>query len=168
MTTVHRMRRVLVASVLAGLGLTVAACNDGNAAQAPVTETVTAAADSDGAGSGDTATAEPAADDSDASGNAGAQLPAGWPDADFPIPPGVTVQTKGENSDEVGIILVGSSPDAIATFYRSALPTAGYKITEDNSVSVGGRQIVGLKFDGNGYHGEMAVVTGHVVISLDK
>jgi hypothetical protein len=166
MTTVHRMRRVLVASVLAGLGLTVAACNDGNAAPATETETVTVADSADSAG--DTSTAEPAADDSGVSGNAGAQLPAGWPDADFPIPPGVTVQTKGENSDEIGIVLVGSSPDAIATFYRSALPTAGYKITEDNSVSVGGRQIVGLKFDGNGYHGEMAVVTGHVVISLDK
>jgi hypothetical protein len=163
MTSVHRTRRVLVASVLAGLGLTVTACNDGNAAQAPATETVTV-----GAGSGDTSTAEPAADDSGASGNVGAQLPANWPDADFPIPPGVTVQTKGETSDEVGIILVGSSPDAIATFYRSALPTAGYKITEDNSVSVGSRQIIGLKFDGNGYHGEMAVVTGHVVISLEE
>jgi hypothetical protein len=166
MITIHRTRRLLVASVLAGLGLTVTACNDGNAAQAPSTETVTVAADS--AGSGDTSTAEPAADDSGASGNAGAQLPDNWPDADFPIPPGVTVQTKGENADEVGIILVGSSPEEIATFYRSALPTAGYKITEDNSVSVGGRQIIGLKFDGNGYHGEMAVVTGHVVISLDK
>ncbi|HEV7647260.1 MAG TPA: hypothetical protein VGP26_03785 [Actinophytocola sp.] len=159
--------RLLVAGALAGLGLALTACNGDDAAQAVKTETVTAGADQETA-------ASPAADDStEDAGNANAgaaagQLPDNWPDTDFPIPPGTTVQTQGQDADEIGIVLVGKDPAAVATFYRSALPAAGYKITEDNSVSVGGRQIVGMKFDGHGYHGEIAVVAGHVAISLEQ
>jgi hypothetical protein len=163
MNTIDATRRLFVAAVLAGLGLTLAACNDGGTA-APATETVTVGADSDA----DTANAEPAADESGAADHVGSQLPDNWPDENFPIPPGVTVQAKGENAEGIGIVLVGSTPDQIATFYRSALPAAGYQITEDNSVSVGGAQVVGLHFAGHGYNGELAVVAGHVAISLDE
>jgi hypothetical protein len=170
-TTTDAARRLLVAAVLTGLGLTMAACNDGGGSAQPATQTVTVGNDSGSAdsASGDTTSAEPAADGgSGASGHVGTQLPDNWPDDNFPIPPGVTVQAKGQDSDEIGIVLVGSTPDQIATFYRSALPAAGYQVTEDNSVSVGGRQIVGLKFNGHGYNGELAVVTGHVAISLEE
>lgn len=160
--------RLLVAGAVAGLGLALTACNGDDAAQTVQTETVTAGADQE--------TASPAADDSTATvdagnangGAAGAQFPANWPDANFPIPPGVTVQAQGQDADEIGIVLVDADPDAVATFYRSALPSAGYKITEDNSVGVGGRSIVGIKFAGHGYNGEMAVVAGHVAISLEE
>jgi hypothetical protein len=162
MTTTDVARRLLVAAVASGLGVTVAACDGGGSAQAPATETVTVGADA-----GDTASAEPAAD-SDDSGQGGAQVPADWPDQQFPIPPGVTVQVAGENATEIGMILIGKSPDEVATFYRTALPAAGYQITEDDSVSVGGAQIVGLKFNGHGYNGELAVVNGRVMISLQE
>jgi hypothetical protein len=160
--------RLLVAGAVAGLGLALTACNGDDAAQTVKTETVTAGADQE--------TASPAADDSTATvdagnanaGAAGAQFPANWPDANFPIPPGVTVQAQGQDADEIGIVLVDADPEAVATFYRSALPSAGYKITEDNSVGLGGRSIVGIKFNGHGYHGEMAVVAGHVAISLEE
>jgi len=155
--------RLLVAAALAGLGLALTACNGDDAAQPVKTETVTANAEA--------TAASPAADDSGATadaGAAGAQFPTNWPDANFPIPPGTTVQAQGQDADEIGIVLVGADPDAIATFYRSALPSAGYKITEDNSVGIGGRSIVGIKFSGHGYSGEMAVVAGHVAISLEE
>lgn len=167
MTTSNAVRRLLAAAVLAGLGLTVAACDQGGTAT-PATETVTVGADAGDSGETDTSTAAPAADESAASGHVGSELPDNWPDEDFPIPPGVSVQAKGQDANEIGIVLVGSTPEAIADFYRSALPAAGYQITEDNSVSVGGRQIVGMHFQGNGYNGELAVVTGHVAISLEE
>jgi hypothetical protein len=167
-TITNPARRLLVAAALAGLGLTVTACNDGSSAQSPATETVTVGAEQDAADSADASSAEPAADDNDSSGHVGAQLPADWPDQEFPIPPGATVQVAGEDSGEKGIILVGPSPDEAATFYRSALPSAGYQITDDNSVSVGGAQIVGLHFSGNGYTGELAVVNGRVLVSLQQ
>ncbi|MGH3756912.1 hypothetical protein [Actinophytocola sp.] len=66
--------------------------------------------------------------------------------------------TQAEDSDEVAIVLTGRSPDDVAAFYRSALPTAGYQITDDDTVGVG-VQVVGLKFTGNGYDGELAVAT---------
>jgi hypothetical protein len=173
MTTTNPAHRLLVAAALAGLGLTVAACSGGNSAQAPATETVTVGAEADSAGD---PSAEPAADDpaqdpaedSGASDHVGSQLPADWPDQEFPIPPGVTVQVAGEDANEKGIILTGASPDEVATFYRSALPAAGYQITDDDSVSVGGAQIVGLNFSGNGYTGELAVVNGRVIVSLQE
>lgn len=165
MTITNPARRLLVAAALAGLGLTVAACNDGGSAQSPATETVTVGAEQDAA---EATSAEPAADDNESSGHVGAQLPADWPDQEFPIPPGVTVQVAGEDANEKGIILAGSSPDEVATFYRSALPAAGYQITDDDSVSVGGSQIVGLNFSGNGYTGELAVVNGRVIVSLQE
>jgi hypothetical protein len=165
MTITNPARRLLVAAALAGLGLTVAACNDGGSA-APATETVTVGAEAD---AGEATSAEPAVEDNnDSSGHVGAQLPADWPDQEFPIPPGVTVQVAGEDANEKGIILAGASPDEVATFYRSALPAAGYQITDDDSVSVGGAQIVGLNFSGNGYTGELAVVNGRVIVSLQE
>jgi hypothetical protein len=165
MTTTNSARRFVVAAALAGLGLSVAACNSGGSAQPPATETVTVGAEQDAA------TAEPAedpAEDSGASDHVGSQLPADFPDQEFPIPPGVTVQVAGEDADEKGIILAGASPDEVAEFYRSALPAAGYQITDDDSVSVGGAQIVGLNFSGNGYTGELAVVNGRVIVSLQE
>jgi hypothetical protein len=167
MTTTNPARRLVVAAALAGLGLSVAACNSGGSA-APATETVTVGAEQDAADPADATSAEPVAEDSGASDHVGSQLPADFPDQEFPIPPGVTVQVAGEDADEKGIILAGASPDEVATFYRSALPAAGYQITDDDSVSVGGAQIVGLNFSGNGYTGELAVVNGRVIISLQE
>lgn len=171
MTTTNPARRLLVAAALAGLGMSVAACDSGGTA-ATATETVTVGAEQDTADSADATSAEPAADDPavdpGASDHVGSQLPADFPDQEFPIPPGVTVQVAGQDADEKGIILVGASPDEVATFYRSALPAAGYQITDDDSVSVGGAQIVGLNFSGNGYTGELAVVNGRVIVSLQE
>jgi hypothetical protein len=162
-------RRLLMAAALAGLGLSVAACNSGGTAS-PATETVTVGAEQD-ATSAEPAADDPAedpAEDSGASDHVGSQLPAGFPDQEFPIPPGVTVQVSAEDTDDTAIVLVGKSPDEVAEFYRTALPTAGYQITDDDSVSVGGAQIVGLNFSGNGYTGELAVVNGRVLVSLQE
>jgi hypothetical protein len=158
--------RLLMASVLAGVGLAVAACNGGGtAAQAPATVTV----------AGDETAAETPAEETDGAAvsvgedgaEAGVNLPADWPDDDFPIPPGVTI-TGGKDANGVGIVLAGKDPNVVADFYRSALPTAGYEIVNDSSVGVGGVQVVGMEFRGNGYDGDLAVVNNTVSISLKK
>ena len=155
----HRTRRLLVAGVLAGAGLALAACDNGGTAAAP-TETVTVAAD-------DQAESQ-AADDSTGDGSqAGGTLPADWPDEDFPVPPGVDI-TARESGGDTGILLVGKSPEEITSFYRSALPAAGYKITKDSSVGAGQLQVVGLEFSGNGYSGEIAMVDKTVSISIHE
>jgi hypothetical protein len=149
----HRTRRLLVAGILAGAGFAVAACNDGGNAQSTATETVTVA---------------PASDDSTGDGNqAGGTLPADWPDEDFPIPPGVQVTARQDGAD-TGILLVGKSPEEVASFYRSALPAAGYKITKDSSVGAGQVQVVGIEFSGNGYAGKLAVVNNTVSVSIHE
>ena len=162
MSTTHRL---LVASVLAGVGLATAACAGNDAGQSPATETVTVEQEAAPQSTQDAAdSAQPAED------HVGSQLPANFPDADFPIPPGATV-TEGQDADERGIVLRGVAPEAVAEFYRSALPAAGYEITKDSSVGVGGVggvQVVGLEFTGQGYNGELAVVASTVAISLEE
>jgi hypothetical protein len=153
MSTTHRL---LVAAVLTGVGLATAACaGNGAGAGSPATETVTVEqpAESD-------SPADPGAAD-----HVGSQLPASFPDKDFPIPPGVRV-IESQEPGEKGIVLTGMAPDEVAAFYRSALPAAGYDITKDASVGVGGVQVVGLEFTGQGYNGKLAVVSSAVAISL--
>jgi hypothetical protein len=158
--------RLLVAAVLAGVGLAVAACNGDGSAQQGATATVTVAGDETPAEEPADATADDGAAGSDGA-EAGVNLPAGWPDDDFPIPPGVTI-TGGKDANGAGIVLAGKDPNVVADFYRSALPTAGYEIVNDSSVGVGGVQVVGMQFRGNGYDGDLAVVSNTVSISLKK
>lgn len=94
-------------------------------------------------------------------------VPAAWPDSDFPIPPGVTV-TERSTADTVGMLLVGEEPEKVIDFYRSALPAAGYRITEDNSVALGQLQVAGLTFTGHDYEGELTVVSDTVSVSVHK
>jgi hypothetical protein len=162
--THHRTRRLLVAGILAGAGLAVAACDGGGTAAPAPTETVTVAAEEPAA----TPTGDPAAADNSTDGGAEAagELPADWPDENFPVPPGVNI-TARQSGGDTGILLVGRSPDEITSFYRSALPAAGYQITQD--ASVGGQvQVVGIEFTGNGYVGKIAVVSRTVSISLHQ
>ncbi|HWM05363.1 MAG TPA: hypothetical protein VNP92_23745 [Actinophytocola sp.] len=157
-------RPLLVAAVLAGVGLATVACDGTNNAAPPATETVTVAPDE---------TSTPVADDggtaeeANSGGSAGGQLPAAWPDQDFPIPPGVNV-TARETATETGILLVGMDPGEVAAFYRDSLPAAGYEITKDTSVNLGNAKVVGMEFTGHGYAGKLAVVNSTVSISLQK
>jgi hypothetical protein len=98
---------------------------------------------------------------------AGARLPAWWPDKDFPLPRGVTVSSVRDESDgERGIAITGADPEKVAAFYRKALPKAGYEITKDRRVSIGGLAAVGIEFSGHGWAGEIgAGRAGTVLIS---
>ncbi len=157
----HRTSRLLVAGVLAGAGLAIAACNGAGSAESARTETVTVAPEGQTGSPAAEEPAEPAAN----GGDAGNELPADWPDENFPVPPGVNV-TARQSGGETGILLVGKSPEDVTSFYRSALPAAGYQITKDASVGAGQVQVIGMEFAGNGYEGKLAVVNHTVSISL--
>jgi hypothetical protein len=158
----YAVRRWLTAAV-AGVALAGTACQaTPPAAPPPQTVTVTAetsTSDSPGPTTRGTGT-----------GTGAVGLPSSWPDQDFPLPPGARV-TEARDGGDTGIVLTGVEPGVVAEFYRDALPAAGYRITKDNSIGVGGVDVIGMSFTGHGYNGEIAVVsTGSdtVAISLDK
>ncbi len=70
--------------------------------------------------------------------------------ADFPIPPGAKVKLGASLAGTSTVTLTGLTPDAIAAFYRTALPAAGYKITSDTA---GGATAHVLAFSGHGVTG---------------
>ncbi len=70
--------------------------------------------------------------------------------ADFPIPPGVKVETGTSRNNESTVTLTGVSDSAVAAFYRTALPAAGYTITSDNQIS---GLVASLGFEGHGLTG---------------
>jgi len=52
------------------------------------------------------------------------------------------------------VILLGSvTPAAVSSFYMSALPQAGYKITENTLTTVSGGTGAAIEFTGHGYKG---------------
>ncbi len=72
--------------------------------------------------------------------------------ADFPIPPGAKVEAGTSRNNESVVTLTGVSDSAVATFYRQALPAAGYTITNDNQIS---GLVASIGFEGHGLIGSI-------------
>lgn len=88
----------------------------------------------------------------------------------FPVPPGATSIAVVNQGDQVLGTLdmpAGSAPDAAVTFYKDALPKAGYTITEVNVVG-GGLGLI--KFSGKGFSADsqIAFVPGGVAFQLQR
>ncbi|ONH38059.1 hypothetical protein BL254_01070 [Protofrankia sp. BMG5.30] len=69
---------------------------------------------------------------------------------DFPIPPGAEVEAGTSRNNESVLTLSGVSDNAVATFYRQALPAAGYTITSDNQIA---GLAASIAFEGHGLSG---------------
>lgn len=69
--------------------------------------------------------------------------------ADFPVPPGAKVEVGATLGGTSTVTLTGVSAEQTASFYRSALPTAGYKITGDTPAGAAHA----LSFTGHGISG---------------
>ncbi|SNQ46663.1 PT repeat protein [Frankia canadensis] len=72
--------------------------------------------------------------------------------ADFPIPPGAKVKVGTTTGRTSTVTLTGVDGDKAAAFYRTALPQAGYRITQD--VGVGGVARA-MSFTGHGITGSI-------------
>jgi hypothetical protein len=70
----------------------------------------------------------------------------------FPIPPGAKVNGGTSNNDQSALTLTGVSTAALANFYRTALPAAGYTITNDNQVA---GLVTAIQFQGHGVTGNI-------------
>ncbi|WP_018634601.1 hypothetical protein [Parafrankia elaeagni] len=87
----------------------------------------------------------------------------------FPVPPGATVEVGATGGSHSTVTMRGVSSDAVRTFYRQALPAAGYEITSD--VGVPG-VASSLGFRGNGVTGTIGAAgsgsTNGVAVVFEK
>ncbi|WP_163550878.1 hypothetical protein [Candidatus Frankia nodulisporulans] len=75
--------------------------------------------------------------------------------ADFPVPPGAKARVGTTTGGTSTVTLTGVASDSMVTFYRGALPAAGYTITSD--VGLGG-VAHSISFTGHGIRGGLGSV----------
>lgn len=146
------LRRHVVVGVFAAAALLLAGCAAGESTT-PVGPTSVAPTP--------TTTAAPAPDSTDSAPvgpRGGGQLPAG-----FPVPPGVIgplfVWNRGGGVEATFGV---GSPRAAYDFYRSALPAAGYTITEVHHLDGSDGVVKRIDCSGNGYNGWVLFSQGRV------
>lgn len=85
----------------------------------------------------------------------------------FPIPPGASVVENAAEGKQIVVIIGSVSPQKASTFYTSALPQSGYKITM-NELCTNGNQgsALGIEFTGHGYKGVITAASDVTGISL--
>ena len=111
-------------------------------------------------GTGLTASPSPAASTAPAASGTSASGPGSMVSVDgsigsFPIPPRVTLIDNATRNGVIEIGFSGGSPSEVSSFYATALPSAGYTITENNGGS-GNAEIV---FNGHGYNGVIGAIS---------
>lgn len=162
-------RRMALAVTFCATGLTLAACSAGITTATTATSGTPAAT---GAGSSpaespsvtsspdqapppSTPTPSPAVSGSTVSVNA--------PIGSFPIPHGAQVMVNVTCGKQIIIELTSVTPSTASSFYNSALPRDGYKITGntliDGSESGLPGNAAGIEFSGHGYKGEITALS---------
>jgi len=158
----YRTAALAVAACSAGLSL--AACSGG----------VTTAGSSAPASSSSPATSAPAASSLSSSAPAtsvsastggsgagpGGTVSIGGSIGSFPIPPGATVVDNVTSGSEHDIVLGSVKPAAVASFYASALPQAGYAIQSNTIGSTGSISGSEIQFTGHGIKGQIGAASG--------
>jgi hypothetical protein len=61
---------------------------------------------------------------------------------------------------QIAIILSSISPAKVSSFYTSALPRAGYKITSNSLATLNNGAGAAIDFTGHGYKGTIGAVSG--------
>jgi hypothetical protein len=84
----------------------------------------------------------------------------GGPLGSFPVPPGAKVVENVTSGRTVDLVLDSVTPSRVSHFYGSALPHAGYTVS--NNTSAAGSSFAGtsIKFTGHGYKGTIGAVAG--------
>jgi hypothetical protein len=151
----HRL--VAMAVMTCAAGLSVAACTAGITTPRPTTSPSPAASH--------TASSPAAAPSHTASSSASPAdaVSVDAPIGSFPVPHGAQVLYNIACDKQVLIDLSSVTPSQASTFYTSALPRAGYKITS-NSLLAGTQPGVSasaaqIEFTGHGYNGQITAVS---------
>jgi hypothetical protein len=136
--------RVLVACAT---GMSLAACSAGiTAASSAAPSTVPSAASSRPA-------ASPSPSPSPAARSSSSISVSGL--GGFPVPAGARTAENASYGGQTVIVLTSVTPAEMASFYASALPQAGFAITDNASVSGSNGTTADIEFTGNGYKGSM-------------
>jgi hypothetical protein len=162
--------RYAALSVLACAGaLSLAACSGGiisagsstpSATPSPSVSYTTGDSNTVNVGSTTGATASPTSSTTSGSSGSGTTVSVGASVGTFPIPPGATVVDNETTSGETGIAISGVSASQVSSFYSSALPQAGYTITENTEASGSTYTGTAIEFTGHGYKGSIGALSG--------
>lgn len=84
----------------------------------------------------------------------------------FPLPPGAKVTRSADDGGEIAATLTVPDPAAATSFWKSALPRAGYTVTSDQSVAGFGE----IRFSGHGCVGnsQLALQGATVALQCDR
>lgn len=157
--------RMALAAALVSLGLAVAACGGETPADQATSSSnaVEAPATSGAPESGSVGTVASGAPAPSSVPAAEPEPPLVYPELpknapkDFPVPSGAKVSPVGADGS---FTVVGEGAEKVLSFYRKALPDAGYKITADEPPAV--------SFEGSAGKGKVAVEGDHVTVTITK
>jgi hypothetical protein len=73
----------------------------------------------------------------------------------FPVPAKAKVAENVAGSQEIVVIFSSISPAQVSSFYATALPRAGYSISNNSVLSQSGSTVAIIQFSGHGYKGNI-------------
>jgi hypothetical protein len=73
----------------------------------------------------------------------------------FPVPARAKVAENVASSQEIVVIFSSISPAQVSSFYATALPRAGYSISDNSVLSESGSPVAIIQFSGHGYKGNI-------------
>jgi hypothetical protein len=124
--------------------LTVAACTSGGITTTPPATTSAASAPS--------ASAAATTASSGSSASSGQTIALGGSIGSFPLPVGAKVADNVDINKRITVYFSGVTPAKILSFYKAALPQAGYTVTMSITNNEGGAETI-FEFTGHGYEG---------------
>jgi hypothetical protein len=73
----------------------------------------------------------------------------------FPVPAGAKIAQNIGAAGQIIIIFSTVTPAKLSSFYRQALPKAGYTVSTNSVISQGGNTVVLIQFTGHGIKGNI-------------
>jgi hypothetical protein len=150
----NKYRSAALVLVTCAAGLSLAACSAGITTASPATST--SAASRPAAARSSSGTASSSVNTVALGGSIGS----------FPIPAGAKVVENISVDKQIEVVIGSVSPQKAASFYSSALPRAGYKITMNGLSSSGNSSTLGIEFTGHGYKGDITAASNLSGVSL--
>lgn len=142
-------RSTAMAVPICAVGLSLAACTAAGTAAGPSKSTSPASVSSSSAATSQTATT---------CAGSGGVVKVDASIGSFPIPSGAQVVENISGDKLTGMVLSSVTSSEMSSFYASALPRAGYKIT--STEQAGGAGTATIVFTGRKYIGEVSATSG--------
>jgi hypothetical protein len=79
----------------------------------------------------------------------------------FPVPAGAKVVETGGDSQDIAVIFEYVTPAKVSSFYATALPRAGYTISNNSVISQSGGTVAFVQFTGHGFKGAIDALSNY-------